>query len=721
MKLNIKDKSKFAPVISIGIIFKNEIRCIERCLKSFEPLKDIIPCEIVMADTGSSDGSREVAEKYADMVFDFPWIDDFSAARNAVMDRCKGKWYFSVDCDEWLGGDIASLAIFAMQRQKNKLAALNIRNYQSKDIEHSEYVDFTGLRLVLLSTGWRYWKPIHECFNIPDGSVTTMLSGVYLNHDGYVAEYWGASKKEERNMNLLMKEVESKPDNLLLRLQCVESSTVARMENTRNALDVLKKKPAGWEMYGAAIIRYAVISAMEQNLPEYDEWLKWAEEWYPDSMFIRLDVNCAAMNACFRDDDYAGCLERGIKYMEALKQFDAKQYNMLHTACSIIMCATPTRRRFSGFCIAESGIKEKQYDKSLEALALIKGALLNKSQAAQLAQFLMEIQSHSDLDIGEEAQRLWAEIKSPEPTEQKSEERKKAFLHKASEAFRPKRIKEEEEGPDITRPAYTAFQFLKGEDPRGDAAAFAALTDKSAMEQALADLDLNKTPIMALEHALRNNVHFPPRGKKLTIEEQDRLASRLAKTSPYLPQLVDEAVKGATDAYGLFWARAMLLAAVQVQDWEEENDGLWTLCQDFSRIEGKFINMCYQKRMLSDDYITLIPPMHRFGWLCSQAFEAFERNNILRFIKLLHKALELNPEMKGMVSFMLSEVKRGQHKNKIASAPPELVMLAEKVRGILSAYDPGDPALESLKSSPLYQKVAWLIEDKVQSCKALTN
>lgn len=59
------------PVLSIGIIFKNEIRCLERCVKSLQPLRDAVPCELVMADTGSDDGSREIAEKYADIFFRF--------------------------------------------------------------------------------------------------------------------------------------------------------------------------------------------------------------------------------------------------------------------------------------------------------------------------------------------------------------------------------------------------------------------------------------------------------------------------------------------------------------------------------------------------------------------------------------------------------------------------------------------------------------------------
>ena len=50
------------PVLSIGIIFRDDIRSIERCLKALQPLRDTLPCELVLADTGSEDGSRAVAE-----------------------------------------------------------------------------------------------------------------------------------------------------------------------------------------------------------------------------------------------------------------------------------------------------------------------------------------------------------------------------------------------------------------------------------------------------------------------------------------------------------------------------------------------------------------------------------------------------------------------------------------------------------------------------------
>ena len=123
---------KIETILSVGVIFKNEIRCLERCVKSLQTLRETLPCQLVMADTGSEDGSHEIAAKYADVFFDFPWIDDFSAARNAVLDRCTGVWFMWLDADEWLDENITELVEFLENPQNwNRYgsAYLTIRNY----------------------------------------------------------------------------------------------------------------------------------------------------------------------------------------------------------------------------------------------------------------------------------------------------------------------------------------------------------------------------------------------------------------------------------------------------------------------------------------------------------------------------------------------------------------------------------------------------------------
>ena len=97
------------PLLSIGMIVKNEERCLEKCLKALEPLRQAIPCELVIADTGSTDKTKDIASKYADALFDFPWVNDFSKARNAVIAKCSGKWFLYLDADEYLSSDVTEL------------------------------------------------------------------------------------------------------------------------------------------------------------------------------------------------------------------------------------------------------------------------------------------------------------------------------------------------------------------------------------------------------------------------------------------------------------------------------------------------------------------------------------------------------------------------------------------------------------------------------------
>ena len=69
--------------ISLCMIVKNEEDCLGTCLDS---LKDLVD-EILIADTGSTDRTKEIAASYGARIFDFAWVDDFAAARNFIFDK----------------------------------------------------------------------------------------------------------------------------------------------------------------------------------------------------------------------------------------------------------------------------------------------------------------------------------------------------------------------------------------------------------------------------------------------------------------------------------------------------------------------------------------------------------------------------------------------------------------------------------------------------------
>lgn len=80
------------------MIVKNEEKILRRCLDSVADLMD----EIIIVDTGSRDGTKEIASEYTDLVYDFEWTDDFSAARNFAFSKAVKEYIYSADADEVL-------------------------------------------------------------------------------------------------------------------------------------------------------------------------------------------------------------------------------------------------------------------------------------------------------------------------------------------------------------------------------------------------------------------------------------------------------------------------------------------------------------------------------------------------------------------------------------------------------------------------------------------
>ena len=84
--------------ISLCMIVKNEERVLQRCLDSIADLVD----EIIIVDTGSTDATKQIATRYTDQIYDFVWVDDFSAARNFAFSKATREYIYSADADEVL-------------------------------------------------------------------------------------------------------------------------------------------------------------------------------------------------------------------------------------------------------------------------------------------------------------------------------------------------------------------------------------------------------------------------------------------------------------------------------------------------------------------------------------------------------------------------------------------------------------------------------------------
>jgi tetratricopeptide (TPR) repeat protein len=86
--------------LALSMIVKNGATDLAYCLASVRGVVD----EIVVADTGSSDGSPQIAREFGARVIHIPWDDDFSKARNLSLAEVRSDWVVVLDADERLDG-----------------------------------------------------------------------------------------------------------------------------------------------------------------------------------------------------------------------------------------------------------------------------------------------------------------------------------------------------------------------------------------------------------------------------------------------------------------------------------------------------------------------------------------------------------------------------------------------------------------------------------------
>lgn len=81
--------------ISVCMIVKNEESVLNKCLESIQGLYD----ELVILDTGSSDNTINIANRFTDLVYQTEWKNDFSWARNQVQSYANFNYTLSWDAD----------------------------------------------------------------------------------------------------------------------------------------------------------------------------------------------------------------------------------------------------------------------------------------------------------------------------------------------------------------------------------------------------------------------------------------------------------------------------------------------------------------------------------------------------------------------------------------------------------------------------------------------
>ncbi|MCH8268977.1 MAG: glycosyltransferase family 2 protein, partial [Acidobacteria bacterium] len=113
------------PTLSLSMIVKDAEAELPACLESVRGVVE----EIVVADTGSTDATVEVARRYGAQVFSIPWEQDFARARNLALEQVQTDWVLMLDADEQLDPAAGRLLPALLEQTGADGYQVTIRNY----------------------------------------------------------------------------------------------------------------------------------------------------------------------------------------------------------------------------------------------------------------------------------------------------------------------------------------------------------------------------------------------------------------------------------------------------------------------------------------------------------------------------------------------------------------------------------------------------------------
>ncbi|MFA9381235.1 MAG: glycosyltransferase [Acetanaerobacterium sp.] len=269
--------------LSVCMIVRDEEEFLDRCLAS---VKDIA-YEIVVADTGSTDDSIAIAKKYGAQVYPIKWQGSFSRARNYVMSKATGDWLLLLDADEVLDSRDTDRLMEYLQTTETDGSHFTLLNYIGSR-ESGLYTMHNALRLLRGNGLYRFKGAIHEQITRKDGQRippgTFENSPIRLHHYGYLDDVVRRKQKRQRNLPLLLQELEREPDNPFF-LFNLANDYLACADHEK-ALEAFDKAYAGMDVtqaYAPHLIYRRAVTLY--NLGRYAEAIRAAAEglqYYPE-------------------------------------------------------------------------------------------------------------------------------------------------------------------------------------------------------------------------------------------------------------------------------------------------------------------------------------------------------------------------------------------------------------------------------------------------------
>lgn len=171
------------PSVSLCMIVRNEARNLAACL---EPIRPLVR-EIIVVDTGSTDGTQQIASQFGAHVIEFPWVEDFSAARNESLRHATGDYIFWLDADDRLdAANVAQLEqLFASLDGSREVYIFDVLCQSPKGLQNASLECQPRLFRANPRATWQY--RVHEQVlpSLQRLGYDVHWSDIRIDHEGY--------------------------------------------------------------------------------------------------------------------------------------------------------------------------------------------------------------------------------------------------------------------------------------------------------------------------------------------------------------------------------------------------------------------------------------------------------------------------------------------------------------------------------------------------------
>jgi tetratricopeptide (TPR) repeat protein len=185
--------------VSACVLTRDNEHTIAECLSALQGAVD----EVIVVDTGSVDDTVSIVKSLGIEVHSFPWVDDFSKARNFAMSLTEHDWIFSVDSDEILYDSDRECVRTAAALFEDTISLIFVLQMNSKGDKLSPY----PVPRLFRKRHFEWRRPIHEAPQVVDDAGIATPNGltvrIRLKHSGYDPVKVNLPEKINRNISLL--------------------------------------------------------------------------------------------------------------------------------------------------------------------------------------------------------------------------------------------------------------------------------------------------------------------------------------------------------------------------------------------------------------------------------------------------------------------------------------------------------------------------------------